>query len=141
MTDFKLDARLAADTVPVASWPLSELRMMNDAQYPWFILVPRQPGATELYHLSDAQRATFDTESMTLSRCLMDTFAGEKLNVAALGNVVSQLHIHHIVRFQNDAAWPAPVWGRHPVQAMSEGEIEARLARVSTLCSAFDTSA
>lgn len=134
---FKLDERLEADTFAVASWPLCELRMMNDAQYPWLILIPRIEGATELYHLSDEQRSQLDKESMYLSQTLMQVFKGEKLNVAALGNVVSQLHIHHVVRFSTDAAWPAPVWGKLPPQAMSPEQISERMCQFEPLRQAF----
>lgn len=134
---FKLDQRLEADTLAVASWPLCELRMMNDAQYPWLILIPRIVGATELYHLSDEQRSQLDKESMCLSQTLMQIFKGDKLNVAALGNVVSQLHIHHVVRFTDDAAWPAPIWGKLPPQALSAEQISERMRQLAPLSQAF----
>lgn len=130
---FALDDRLAADTIFVASWPLSEVRMMNDEQYPWLILVPRVPGAREVYELTDQQRRQLDKESVLLSRTIMDGFSGHKLNVAALGNVVSQLHIHHIVRFEQDLAWPAPVWGKFPVIPMGTDEISKRLTLLDAL--------
>ena len=123
---FGLDERLANDTILLASWSLSDLRMMNDLQYPWFILVPRIDGLRELYELTSEQRLVFDQESDRLSHAAMKAFKGEKLNVAALGNVVSQLHIHHIVRFENDPAWPAPVWGKLPVVPMTKVQIDQR---------------
>lgn len=132
---FELDERLAGDTLAVASWPLCELRMMNDAQYPWLILVPRVEGATELYHLSDQQRQMLDQESVHLSRALMSIFDGDKFNVAALGNVVSQLHIHHVVRFRADAAWPAPIWGKFPPQPLTDAQIEVRMAQLEPILS------
>mgnify|MGYP000105365611 CR=1 FL=1 len=130
---FVLDARLEADTLLVAQWPLCHVRLMNDAQYPWVILVPNVQGVCERYELSAAQRRQLDLESVFLSRTLMAVFNGEKLNVAALGNVVSQLHIHHVVRFEGDPTWPAPVWGALPAQAMSESLISERLASLSAL--------
>ena len=117
MSDFSLDERLENDTYCLASWPLCEVLLMNDAQYPWVILVPRVADATELFDLSEDQRLQLDKESIFLGQTLMDLFSGDKLNVAALGNVVKQLHIHHVVRFAGDAAWPAPVWGKLPTQA------------------------
>jgi len=109
---FGLDARLAADTLPCADLPLSRLLLMNDARYPWCILVPRRAGIREWYELDDDDQAQLLKESIWLGRTLMQRFGGDKLNVAALGNVVPQLHLHHVVRRQGDGAWPAPVWGR-----------------------------
>jgi len=111
---FELHPRLAADTVALGDFPLCRLLLMNDAQYPWFILVPRRENAREIYLLEDRDQQQLLRESSLLSRALMDAFRGDKLNVAALGNVVPQLHLHHIVRHQGDPAWPGPVWGRHP---------------------------
>lgn len=132
-SEFEMDTRLEADTFPVAQWPLCDVRLMNDAQYPWLILVPRVARARELYDLSEAQRRQLDLESILLSRTLMATFKGDKLNVAALGNVVSQLHIHHVVRFESDPSWPAPVWGRLPPQAMSDDLKSERLAKLASI--------
>ncbi len=111
---FHLDARLQADTVPLTSFPLSEVLLMDDAQYPWVILVPRRPGVTELHELNEADRIQLLSESTKVGRTLSQLFPTSKLNVAALGNVVSQLHLHHVVRTPDDPAWPGPVWGRLP---------------------------
>jgi diadenosine tetraphosphate (Ap4A) HIT family hydrolase len=116
---FKLDARLDNDTINLASWPLCDVQLMNDSQFPWVILIPRVEGATELYHLDKAQRDQLDAESIFLSQALMVIYQGYKLNTAALGNVVSQLHIHHVVRFEGDIAWPAPIWGKVPAKHFS----------------------
>lgn len=146
MSDFDLDARLARDTVFLFDWPLCRVLLMNDASYPWCILVPRvtsDEGAvvTELYALNDEQRAQLDKESVALSRMLMQKFSGDKLNVAALGNVVSQLHIHHVVRFDTDQSWPAPVWGRHPANPYDENSSNAlRSMLVSALADCFAES-
>ena len=106
---------------------------MNDSQYPWCILVPRRAELRELYNLSQADRRQLDLESVYLSKTLMHIFDGDKLNVAALGNVVSQLHIHHIVRYSSDPAWPAPVWGKHPVQAYADHELANCLEKLAPL--------
>ena len=124
---FALHPRLEADTVTIGDWPLCRVLLMNDAQYPWFILVPRREGAREIYQLGDADQAQLLRESSQLSRALMQAFRGDKLNVAALGNVVPQLHLHHIVRFAGDPAWPAPVWGRHPARPYAPAEQAERL--------------
>lgn len=131
--EFQLDTRLENDTHKIASWPLCDLLLMNDAQYPWCILVPRISGLSEVYQLSRSQRQQLDLESIYLSKTLMAVFEGEKLNLAALGNVVNQLHIHHIVRFSNDAVWPAPVWGKLPSRPYSEESLKACLASLSDL--------
>lgn len=127
---FSLHPQLAADNVLIGDWPLSRVLWMNDAQYPWLILVPRRAGIRELYELSDADQQQLLRESLAAGRVMMDSFAGHKLNVAALGNVVPQLHLHHVVRRPGDAAWPAPVWGRHPAQAYEQAALDACLAQL-----------
>ncbi len=117
MSGFRLDERLQNDTIGLASWPLSEVLLMNDSRYPWVILVPRRPGVREIYELSDDDQSQLLKESVFLGQSLMRIFGGDKLNVAALGNLVNQLHVHHVVRFASDASWPAPVWGKHPPKA------------------------
>ena len=108
---FELDPRLAADTFLVGETPLSQVLLMNDARYPWLILVPRRADITEPFELKEADRAQLWQESMRLGQAMKAHFAADKLNIAALGNQVLQLHVHHIVRFHVDAAWPGPVWG------------------------------
>lgn len=95
----------------IGEFPLSRLLLMNDANYPWFILVPRRGGVREVFELSEADQLQLLRESSLLSKVIAGHFAADKINVAALGNMVPQLHIHHIARFTNDPAWPAPVWG------------------------------
>jgi diadenosine tetraphosphate (Ap4A) HIT family hydrolase len=125
---FELHPRLAADTFTLGDFPLSRLLLMNDAQYPWCILVPRREGAREIYLLDAADQQQLLRESAQLSRALMEACRGHKLNVAALGNVVPQLHVHHIVRQPGDAAWPGPVWGRHPPRPYAPAERAAIVA-------------
>ena len=124
---FTLHERLAADTFVVGDFPLCRLLLMNDAQYPWFILVPRRAGAREAYLLDEPDQQQLWRESAQLSRALMDAFRGDKLNVAALGNLVPQLHLHHVVRHAHDATWPAPVWGRHSARPYADAERAARI--------------
>ena len=130
---FTLHARLAADTVVLRQWPLCSVLLMNDSRYPWCILVPRRAGIREIYELSSDDQQQLLRESSLLGRALMQAFAGTKLNVAALGNVVSQLHVHHVVRFENDAAWPGPVWGRHPAEPYDEAARRTFVERLSPL--------
>ena len=114
---FQLHPRLNEDTYLVGSFELCLLLLSKDANYPWFILVPQVEGVSEIHHLSKTQRNQLMVESCTLSEALVDGFDPDKLNVASLGNMVPQLHIHHIVRYRQDRAWPGPVWGA--VQAES----------------------
>lgn len=109
---YALHPQLAADTHPVAALGLSELRLMDDSNYPWLVLVPRIGEARELIDLAPAQRSQLTGEIDLASRLLRTAFEPFKLNVAALGNLVPQLHVHVIARFEGDPAWPAPVWGR-----------------------------
>ena len=111
---FELDPRLAADTHSIAQWPLCEVLLMDEARYPWLILVPRVDGARDMIDLDGAVRALLWQEIDAASMAVRDLFAPDKLNVAALGNVVEQLHVHVVARYRGDDAWPAPVWGAHP---------------------------
>ena len=125
---FELHARLAADTFALGDFPLCRLLLMNDAHYPWFILVPRRAGAREIYELAEPDQQQLLRESGALSRAVMAAFGGDKLNVAALGNVVPQLHVHHVVRSARDPAWPKPVWGALPPRPYTDAERAARVA-------------
>lgn len=128
-----LHPRLTAETFVLGDFPLCQLLLMNDAHYPWFILVPRRDAVREIYGLSEADQRELLRESTQLSLALMRAFHGEKLNVAALGNVVPQLHVHHIVRYASDPAWPAPVWGKHPRQPYDDAGRDARAAALLPL--------
>ena len=111
---FELDPVLAADTVEVTRWPMCRVLLMNDSRYPWLVLVPQRAGVTELHHLSEADRNALMGEVARAASTLEDVLTPDKINVAALGNVVSQLHVHVIARFHRDPAWPKPIWGVHP---------------------------
>lgn len=121
--NFQLHPQLAADSVWLADWPLCQLRLVNDRQYPWFILVPRQVAVRDVIDLSEAEQAQLWLESRELSLFLKSDYQPDKLNLAALGNMVPQLHLHHIARFQTDSSWPAPVWGKFPPQPYNEAEL------------------
>jgi diadenosine tetraphosphate (Ap4A) HIT family hydrolase len=108
---FQLDSRLEADTLLLGAFPLSLLLLSKDANYPWCILVPKREQIREIYHLNEVDRQQLLDESCLLAETLSDLFAADKINVATLGNMVPQLHMHHVVRFERDAAWPGPVWG------------------------------
>ena len=109
---YALHPQLAADSHPLAGLALCDLQLMDDCNYPWLVLVPRVPGARELVDLDPEQRAALTGEIARCEQLLLDVFQPHKLNVAALGNIVPQLHVHVIARFEHDPAWPAPVWGR-----------------------------
>ncbi len=132
MNEFQLDPRLFADTLFVADAPLSRVLLMNDANYPWLILVPRHVGLRELIDLPADAQAQLWKEIAQASTALRERFAPDKLNVAALGNVVAQLHVHVIARFANDPAWPAPVWGKVPAIPYTQQAQEERLAALRT---------
>ena len=111
MNDFNLDQRLDADTFPLGDLPLCRVLLMNDARYPWVILVPRQNHISEVAELSEVDQAQLWREATQLGSVMKTLFEGDKLNIATLGNVVKQLHVHVVVRKHEDATWPAPVWG------------------------------
>ena len=121
---FELHPQLAKDSIWLADWPLCQVRLINDQNYPWFLLVPRRIGARDIIDLTDDDQMLLWQESRKLSLWLRQQFQPEKLNVAALGNLVPQLHLHHIARFSYDAAWPAPVWGRQPAAPYPVSDIK-----------------
>nr|WP_276614318.1 HIT domain-containing protein [Pseudomonas sp. TMW22090] len=130
-----MDSRLQQDTLPIGDFPLCRLLLSNDSNYPWFILVPRREDISEIFQLDVADQLQLWQETTALAQTLKDSFDADKLNIAALGNVVSQLHMHVIVRKREDAAWPAPVWGKHPAMPYSAEQVAAireQLQRVLT---------
>ncbi len=108
---FSLHPTLAQDTFLIGDFPLSTCRLMNDMQFPWLILIPRIPGVTELYELTPVDQEQFLRESSWVASQISRVFRADKINIAALGNQVPQLHFHHVVRYHNDLAWPNPVFG------------------------------
>lgn len=121
---WSLDPQLERDTVQLGDLTLARILVMNDATYPWLILVPRVPGAVELIDLDDEQQAQLMDEIAMLSRVLKDVTACDKLNVAAIGNVVAQLHVHLVARRRDDPAWPRPVWGHAAARPYGRGELD-----------------
>ncbi len=130
---FELDHRLAADSHPLCRLELCDVRLMDDANYPWLILVPRVADARDLIDLDDIQRHQLCDETDRAARLLRDAFRPHKLNVASLGNSVAQLHVHVIARFENDVAWPAPVWGRVESAPYSPGALIERIGLLQGL--------
>ncbi len=135
---FLLHPQLKKDCLNIGKLSLCRVLMANDSLYPWFILVPEVENVSEIYELKDAQQRQLIKESNHFSRCIMSHFQGEKLNIAALGNVVPQLHIHHIVRYKKDASWPAPVWGTKKAVPFSKGKAEQRIAEMQQIFSTLE---
>jgi diadenosine tetraphosphate (Ap4A) HIT family hydrolase len=132
MTDsppsWSLHPQLEQDTEAVGDLPLSRLLVNNDANYPWLLLVPRRPGAREIIDLDEKDQSQLMIEIAHTSRALKEVTDCHKLNVAAIGNVVPQLHIHIVARERNDPAWPKPVWGTVPARAYDPAERERLIA-------------
>ncbi len=124
MSGLILHAQLKQDCHVLGRFPLSLLLLLDDAQYPWFILVPQRRDVCEIHHLCEADQQQLLRESVILAQAMERAFTADKMNVAALGNVVPQLHVHHIARFRDDPAWPAPVWGRLPPVAYAPDELK-----------------
>ncbi|MFM2417408.1 MAG: hypothetical protein RL385_2131 [Pseudomonadota bacterium] len=127
---FALDARLAADCFVVGESALSLLLLMNDARYPWVILVPKRSAVSELFDLDDTDQRALARETHVLTEALAEIFDADKMNTGALGNVVRQLHLHFIARRLGDPAWPGPVWGHSPRQPYAQGAERNVVAKV-----------
>jgi len=125
-----LDPQLARDTAAVGDLPLSRVLVSRDASYPWIILVPRRPGAVEMFDLTDADQAQVMCEIAQAGRVLKAVTACDKLNIAAIGNVVAQLHIHVVARRREDAAWPKPIWGAGPAHTYRPDALDQFIARL-----------
>jgi len=121
--EYELHPQLAADCIVLGDFPLSTLLLANDSNFPWFILVPRRAEVSELYHLSPKDQMQLMHESAFLSENLADIFGACKMNVASLGNMVPQLHLHHVVRFKTDPAWPGPMWGKLPAKPYTDQQV------------------
>lgn len=122
---WQLNPQLERDTINLGDLPLSRVLVIQDANYPWLLLVPRCPEAAEIIDLDEAAQAQLMAETTRVARALKEVTACDKLNIAALGNVVPQLHVHVIARRTTDAAWPRPVWGTVPALSYVPHELEA----------------
>ena len=126
----KLHPQLQHDTIILGTLPLSLVLLMPDAHYPWLILVPQREHIGDIDELSEADQQQLMQESSFVSRTMKTLFQPDKINIAALGNIVPQLHIHHVARFHSDAAWPAPVWGALPAQPYEAKALEQRIRQL-----------
>jgi len=129
---FELHPRLAEDSIVIGRFDLSLLLLSKDANYPWCILVPQVEDAFEVHHLSEEEQIQLIRESSRLSEVMTSLFDAHKMNVAALGNVVRQLHVHHIARFEDDLAWPQPIWGKFPAKAYEADLLAERIKRLQS---------
>lgn len=125
--DFVLHEGLAADCITLDDWPLCRVLLMNDATYPWLILVPRRAGLRDFHDVGQDDMPQFTSEISRASRALQSSFTPVKINVAALGNMVPQLHVHIIARFADDPAWPGPIWGKVPARPYESAALQERL--------------
>ncbi len=133
MTDrFELHSQLAKDTHPVGQTDLCEVLLSRDARYPWLILVPRQAGLREMHDMSNADQMRLMTDITHISKAMQKVWQADKVNVAALGNMVPQLHIHIIMLYRDDAAWPGPIWGVGAAQHYSDAALTDALTRAAS---------
>ncbi len=127
---FELDPRLAHDTAFIADWPLCRVLLMDDARFPWLVLVPRRVDLAELDDLDETDNTRLMHEIRRAMETLRGVVACDKINVGALGNIVRQLHVHVVARREGDAAWPGPVWGHGPTQRYTPATPEGLIARL-----------
>lgn len=128
--NFQLHPRLEQDCIEIGRFDLSRLLLMNDSQYPWCLLVPEKEDIEEIYQLSPDEQLQLQKESSLLSAKMAEIYRADKMNIAAIGNMVPQLHIHHVARYRTDKAWPAPVWGHSSPIPYDKKQIREQLARL-----------
>ncbi|WP_374299697.1 HIT family protein [Ferrovibrio sp.] len=127
---FTLHDQLRRDTLPVCRMKLCLVQLMNDAQYPWLVLIPAVENITEIHELNEKQRKLLINEIAQTQRVLQHCFEPHKLNVGALGNMVPQLHVHVVARFREDPAWPGPIWGKLPARPYEDTALRSAIARL-----------
>jgi len=132
MSSFVLHPQLEKDSELITELNLCSVRLINDANYPWLILVPQVVNIEDVIDLSDNQQQILWQESAIVSRVLKHLFTPDKLNIATLGNMVPQLHLHHIVRYENDISWPKPIWGQVPLKAYHSEQFTKRVKLIKT---------
>lgn len=129
--NFQLHPRLKHDCIDLGRFELCRLLLMNDSLYPWFILVPERENIEEIYQLDNNDQRLLSEESSYLAKNLALAYKADKMNVAAIGNKVNQLHVHHIVRYHTDKAWPEPVWGKFSAIAYTEQQISTHVSQIN----------
>ena len=138
MGSFQLDSKLNHDTYFVSDLDLCRLLIMNDSNYPWFILVPRRLNITEIYQLSNEDRFELDYETNFISEILANYFKADKMNIASIGNIVSQLHVHIIVRKKTDLLWPETIWGNKNPLFYSKEDIKNTISIIKNLLTNYN---
>ena len=138
MTDVTLDPRLIEDTHPVTELPLCQLRLMDDTRYPGLVLIPRRAGAVEVFDMSEDDQQQLWREAGLLGRAIKETLGGDKLNIATLGNMVPQLHLHLVLRREGDDAWPGPVWGQGQAEPYDLDGLAAMRDRLLAIVDGLD---
>ena len=138
---FALDSRLKNDTLFLGDLPLSRVLLANDSHYPWVILVPRRAEVSEVFQLDASDQQQLWKETTQVASALNTVFAADKINVAALGNVVKQLHMHVVARFETDAAWPGPIWGKLPATPYCADGLAEMKARLDVALAGLDWKA
>jgi diadenosine tetraphosphate (Ap4A) HIT family hydrolase len=133
MPNFQLHPQLQQDCISIGKFELCQVLLVNDNQFPWFILVPQRHDIREIYQLDAVDQIKLIQESSYLAEKLADIFNADKLNIAAIGNIVPQLHLHHVVRYQTDKAWSAPIWGKFAAIPYTEQQLNQILARLTPL--------
>ncbi len=136
---FTLHPQLTQDSITLGYFSLCRLLLINDQHYPWTVLVPQVTNIREIYELSSEDQIQLIQESSHLGQNLNHLFQADKINIAAIGNLVPQLHIHHVVRYEHDPAWPAPIWGKLPAIAYSEEEQQAIVSKIQNHLLAYQT--
>lgn len=134
---FQLHSKLATDTLLIGDWPLCRILLMNDNTFPWLILVPRIENVCEIIDLKEIDQQQLILEISRASRSLKAALNPDKLNIAALGNVVSQLHIHLIARYKTDSAWPRPIWGSTPSIPFGSSLIDLEITKFKSILGPF----
>jgi len=130
MENFQLAVQLQKDGIEIGDFPLCRVLLINDSQFPWCVLVPRRKCVSEIYQLAEVDRQQLMTESCMLAETLHHLFKPDKINIAAIGNLVPQLHIHHVARYRDDKAWPAPIWGKFAPLPYSAAQSSARIVQL-----------
>lgn len=131
-TKFELHEMLEADTVTITELPLCKVLLMKDSLYPWLILVPKVNGIKEIFELDWQDQIQLQNESSLVAEMLNEMFEADKINIAALGNMCPQLHVHHIVRYKTDASWPNPVWGAVPKKEYTSDTLDELVGKLTT---------
>ncbi|MCC7431825.1 HIT domain-containing protein [bacterium] len=122
---FELHSQLAKDCFVIGDFELCRLLLMNDSNFSWFILLPKRQNVSEIFELNETDQKQLLLESSFFSKKLVEHFKADKLNIAALGNVVPQLHVHHVVRYKNDLTFPSPILGKFPAKPYSNEEFDS----------------